>query len=184
MMDQKSTDIEGVYILTPQIYEDERGYFTESYSKKTLENIGIYIDFVQDNTSYSLKKGTLRGLHFQDVPMAQTKLIRCTKGIILDVAVDLRKGSPTYLKWIGVELSDENNKQIFIPKGFAHGYLTLSDHVEVQYKVDEYYSIHHDISIRYDDPDISINWPNTKPILSEKDQNGILIKESNHKFFY
>jgi len=130
----------------------------ETYSKRVIKkDIGIDINFVQQNYSYSRYKGTLRGLHFQNNPMAQTKLVRCIRGRIFDVVVDIRKKSPTYLKWISVELSEENKTQILIPKGFAHGFLTLTDNVEVQYEVDEFYSKEHDRSIRFDDPDIGIN---------------------------
>ena len=131
------TEIEDVLIIEPKVFGDHRGWFTETYSKAKFQELGIDVDFVQDNHSMSAQKGTLRGLHFQIDPKSQTKLVRCTKGKILDVAVDLRKGSSTYKKWIGIKLSEENKKQLLIPKGFAHGFLTLTDDVEVQYKVDE-----------------------------------------------
>lgn len=178
------TKLEGVFIIEPKFFGDHRGWFMESYSKIKFEENGININFVQDNHSLSAKKGTIRGLHFQINPMAQTKLVRCTKGRILDVAVDIRKGSPTYKQWISVELSEENKKQLLIPKGFAHGFLTLTDNVEVQYKVDEYYSPKHDRSIRYDDPDIGIDWGIDNPILSEKDLKAPLLKDSDHNFEY
>jgi dTDP-4-dehydrorhamnose reductase/dTDP-4-dehydrorhamnose 3,5-epimerase len=178
------TKLEGVYIIEPKVFGDHRGWFMESYSKIKFKKNGIDIDFVQDNHSLSAKKGTIRGLHFQINPIAQTKLVRCTKGRILDVAVDIRKGSPTYKQWISVELSEENKKQLLIPKGFAHGFLTLTDNVEVQYKVDEYYSQEHDRSIRYDDPDIGIDWGIDNPILSEKDLKAPLLKDSDHNFEY
>lgn len=130
----------------------------------------------------SAQKGTLRGLHFQTNPNAQTKLVRCTKGKILDVAVDLRKGSSTYKKWVGVELSDKNKKQLLIPKGFAHGFITLTDNVEVQYKVDEYYAPECDRSIRFDDPEIGVEWEIEDPILSEKDLSAPLLKDSDVDF--
>ncbi len=178
------TKLRGVYILEPKVFDDNRGWFMESYSKKVLEAIGLDINFIQDNHSYSAFKGTLRGLHFQNNPMAQTKLIRCTKGKILDVAVDLRKGSPTYKKWIAIELSAENKKQLLIPKGFAHGFVTLTDDVEIQYKVDEYYSKEHDRSIRFDDPEIGVDWGIDNPILSEKDKNAPLLRDSDCNFVY
>ncbi|MBZ4646018.1 MAG: dTDP-4-dehydrorhamnose 3,5-epimerase [Clostridia bacterium] len=178
------TDIEGVYIIEPKVFGDHRGWFMETYSKLRLVQQGIGVDFIQDNHSMSTKKGTLRGLHFQINPKAQTKFVRCTKGAILDVAVDIRKGSPTYKKWIAVELSAENKKQLFIPKGFAHGFLTLVDDVEVQYKVDEYYTPECDRSIRFDDPEIGINWGISNPILSEKDLKAPLLKDSDHNFVY
>jgi dTDP-4-dehydrorhamnose 3,5-epimerase len=132
----------------------------------------------------SAKKGTLRGLHFQTNPKSQIKLVRCTKGKILDVAVDLREGSPTYKNWIAVELTEENKKQVFIPKGFAHGFLTLTDDAEVQYKVDEYYSPENDRSIRFDDPEIGVVWGIDDPILSEKDLNAPSLKDSDINFKY
>ncbi|MDK2934964.1 MAG: dTDP-4-dehydrorhamnose 3,5-epimerase, partial [Clostridiales bacterium] len=178
------TELDGVYILEPKVFGDNRGWFMESYSKKVFKKIGLDINFVQDNHSYSALKGTLRGLHFQNNPMAQTKLVRCTRGKILDVAVDLRKGSSTYKKWIAVELSDENKRQLLIPKGFAHGFLTLTDDVEVQYKVDEYYSKEHDRSVRFDDPEIGVNWGIDNPILSEKDKNAPLLRDSDCNFTY
>ena len=178
------TDIEDVIIIEPKVFGDHRGWFTETYSKKKFKEFGIDIDFMQDNHSLSAQKGTLRGLHFQLNPKAQTKLVRCTKGKILDVAVDIRDGSPTYKKWVAVELTEENKKQLLIPKGFAHGFLTLTDDVEVQYKVDEYYSPENDRSIRYDDPEIGVDWGIKDPILSEKDLNAPLLKDSNINFKY
>lgn len=178
------TDIEDVMIIEPKVFGDHRGWFTETYSKEKFKEFGIDIDFMQDNHSLSAQKGTLRGLHFQLNPKAQTKLVRCTKGKILDVAVDIRDGSPTYKKWVAVELTEENKKQLLIPKGFAHGFLTLTDDVEVQYKVDEYYSPENDRSIRYDDPEIGVDWGIEDPILSEKDLNAPLLKDSNINFKY
>lgn len=176
------TDLEGVHIIEPQVCGDERGWFCEVYSKGKFADSGLDIDFIQDNHSFSAKKGTLRGLHFQNNPKAQTKLVRCTRGSILDVAVDIRKGSPTYLKWVAVELSEQNKKQLLVPKGFAHGFLTLSDDVEVQYKVDECYYPALDRSIRFDDPEIGVSWKIDKPILSEKDKNAPLLKDSDANF--
>jgi dTDP-4-dehydrorhamnose reductase/dTDP-4-dehydrorhamnose 3,5-epimerase len=176
------TEIEDLLILEPRVFGDNRGWFTETYSKAKFQDLGIDIAFVQDNHSMSAQKGTLRGLHFQTNPKAQSKLVRCTKGIILDVAVDLRKGSATYKKWVGVELSEENKKQLLIPKGFAHGFLTLTDDVEVQYKVDEYYAPECDRSIRFNDPEIGVNWGIEDPILSEKDLNAPLLKDSDVDF--
>lgn len=178
------TDIEDVIIIEPKVFGDHRGWFTETYSKEKFKEFGIDIDFMQDNHSLSAQKGTLRGLHFQLNPKAQTKLVRCTKGKILDVAVDLREGSPTYKKWVAVELTEENKKQLLVPKGFAHGFLTLTDNVEVQYKVDEYYSPENDRSIRFDDPEIRVDWGIEDPILSEKDLNAPLLKDSNINFKY
>lgn len=181
-MEIQKTKIEDVLIIEPTVFGDHRGWFTETYSKEQFKNIGIDIDFIQDNHSFSGQKGTLRGLHFQVNPKSQAKLIRCTKGRILDVAVDLRKGSATYKKWVAVELSEDNKKQILVPKGFAHGFLTLTDDVEVQYKVDEYYAPECDRSIRFDDPEIGVEWGIENPILSEKDLKAPLLKDSDVDF--
>lgn len=181
-MNAINTDIEGLLIIEPKVFVDHRGWFTETYSKEKFNEIGIKADFLQDNHSFSSQKGTLRGLHFQINPKSQAKLIRCTKGKILDVAVDLRKGSTTYKKWVAVELSEENKKQLFIPKGFAHGFLTLTDNAEVQYKVDEYYSPEHERSIRFDDQEIGVEWGITNPVLSEKDSKAPLLKDSDVNF--
>ena len=181
-MDITKTKIDDVLILEPRVFGDHRGWFTEIYSKIKFQELGIDIEFVQDNQSMSAQKGTLRGLHFQTNPKAQTKLVRCTKGKILDVAVDLRKGSPTYKQWVGVELSEDNKKQLLIPKGFAHGFLTLTDNVEVQYKVDEYYAPEYDRSIRFDDPEIDVEWGIEDPVLSEKDLKAPLLKDSDVDF--
>lgn len=183
-MNITKTEISEVLIIEPKVFGDHRGWFAETYSSKKFKEMGIDIDFVQDNQSFSLHKGTLRGLHFQLNPMSQTKLVRCVRGRILDVAVDIRKGSPTYKKWVAVELTEENKKQLLIPKGFAHGYLTLTDNVEVQYKVDEYYSPECDRSIRYDDPEIGIDWGIKEFILSDKDLNASFLADSIINFRY
>ena len=183
-MEIVKTELEGVYIIESKVFGDHRGWFTETYSKKKFEELGINLNFIQDNHSFSAEKGTLRGLHFQLNPKAQSKLVRCVKGSILDVAVDIREGSPTYKKWVAVELTEDNKKQLLIPKGFAHGFLSLTDDVEVQYKVDEYYSPENDRSIRYDDLDIGVDWGIEAPILSEKDLNAPLLKDSNINFKY
>ena len=183
-MELIKTDIPGVVILEPKVFGDHRGWFTETYAYNTLKDLGIDVTFVQDNQSYSKEKGTLRGLHFQQNPMAQTKLLRCTRGKILDVAVDIRKGSPTYLKWVSVELSAENKRQLFMPKGFAHGFVTLTEDVEVQYKVDAYYAPECDRSIRFDDPAIGVDWGVSDPILSQKDMNAPLLCDSDCNFVY
>lgn len=180
------TKLSGVYVIEPQVFGDSRGWFTETYSKIKLEQDGVLknIEFVQDNHSFSAQKGTLRGLHFQMNPKAQTKLLRCSRGKILDVAVDIRKGSLNYRKWVSVELSAENFRQILIPKGFAHGFVTLTDDVEVQYKVDEYYSPECDRSIRFDDSEIGVDWGIENPILSQKDLKAPLLKDSDCNFKY
>lgn len=179
------TQLKGVYIIEPQVFGDHRGWFMESYSKIKLAEAGIDCDFVQDNQSFSAQKGTLRGLHYQLNPKSQAKIVRCTKGAILDVAVDIRKGSPMYKKWVAVELSAENKIQLFIPRGFAHGFVTLSDDVEVQYKADNYYAPECDGNILYNDPDIGVEWGKGEFILSEKDKNAPLLKDRmNLNFIY
>jgi len=183
-MEVIKTDIDDLYIIETKVFEDNRGWFTESYSAKKFKDNGLDIGFIQDNHSLSKEKGVLRGLHFQLNPKAQTKLVRCTRGSIFDVAVDLRKGSLTYKEWFGVELNAENKKQFLIPDGFAHGFLTLSENAEVQYKVDEYYAPEYDRSIRFDDPEINVDWGIENPILSEKDKNASLLKNSDCNFKY
>ena len=184
-MKATETNLQGVYILEPQVFGDARGWFMESWSQRKMEEAGIRAEFLQDNQSFSAQKGTLRGLHYQLNPMCQAKLLRCTRGKIFDVAVDIRKGSPSYAQWTGVELSAENKKQFFIPRGFAHGFITLTDDVEVQYKADNYYAPECDGNIRWDDPEIGIKWPIAPVILSEKDKNAPLLKErTNLNFVY
>jgi dTDP-4-dehydrorhamnose 3,5-epimerase len=179
------TDLDGVLVIEVQTFRDERGWFTETYSRRKFSDLGINIEFVQDNHSFSSKAGTLRGLHFQKDPHAQTKLIRCSKGAIRDVAVDLRIGSPTYRKWVMVELSSTSMRQMLIPKGFAHGYLTLEENVEVQYKVDRHYCKEFDRCIRFDDPEIDINWSWEGDFhLSEKDAKAPWLNESDCEFCY
>ncbi len=176
------TDIKDLLIIEPSVFGDNRGWFLESYNEKTYASNGINIKFVQDNHSYSAQKGVLRGLHFQTEPYAQTKLVRCTRGSIWDVAVDLRKSSPSYLKWFGLELTVENHKQLLIPQGFAHGFVTLTKDAEVQYKVDNVYDKASDRSIKYNDPQINVKWPIESVILSDKDINAPLLKESDVDF--
>lgn len=178
------TALPGVKIVEPQVFGDNRGWFYEMYSLEKLKELGIDAAFVQDNRSFSKEKGTLRGIHFQKTPMAQAKLVSCTKGKILDVAVDLRKNSPSYLKWISAELSEENKHMLFIPKGFGHGFVTLTDDVEVLYKVDEYYSKEHDRSIRFDDSEIGIDWGTENPVLSQKDETAPLLSQSDVDFVW
>lgn len=183
-MNAIKTKVDGAIILEPDVFGDNRGWFMESYSKKKLAEAGIDVDFVQDNRSFSAEKGTLRGLHCQLNPTAQSKLLTCIRGKILDVAVDIRKGSPTYMQWEAVELSGENKKSFFIPKGCLHGFLTLTDDVEVMYKVDEFYSPADDRSVRYDDPELGVEWGDINPILSQKDMNAPLLKDSDVEFTY
>jgi dTDP-4-dehydrorhamnose reductase/dTDP-4-dehydrorhamnose 3,5-epimerase len=176
------TKFKGLKVIETDVYGDNRGWFTETYTKSKFIDNGIDFDFVQDNQSYSAQKDTLRGIHFQTNPKAQTKMIRCTRGTIIDTIVDLRKGSDTYKEWFSIELSAENKKQLLIPKGFGHAFLTITNDVEVQYKVDEYYSKENDRSIRFDDPDIGIDWGIKNPILSEKDKQAPLLKDSDVNF--
>ncbi len=181
-MTLNETAINGVFEIEPKVFGDNRGWFYESYSKEKFEKLGITADFIQDNRSFSAQKGTLRGLHCQTNPKAQAKLITCLKGAILDVAVDIRKGSPTYMKWIAVELTEENKKMLFIPKGCLHGFVTLTDNVEVTYKVDEVYSPENDRSVRFDDPVFGVEWGCDNPVLSEKDKNAPLYCNSDVDF--
>ena len=171
------TKLEGVVILEPKVFGDHRGFFLESWSKQKLEELGLHYDFVQDNHSKSTVKGTLRGIHFQKGDKAQAKLVRCVKGAVLDVAVDLRHDSPTYKQWVAVELSEENKKQLLIPRGFGHGFVTLTDDVEFLYKADNYYAPEADGGIRWNDPEIGVEWGVEKPILSDKDEKNPLLKE-------
>lgn len=174
------TKLDGVYIIEPKVFGDGRGWFMESYSKiKTPE---IECDFVQDNHSYSKEKGTLRGIHFQNGEHVQAKLVRCIRGSVLDVAVDLRRGSSTYKQWVAVELSAENKRQLFIPRGFGHGFLTLTDDVEFVYKADNYYNYESDRGILWCDPDINVEWNVKNPIISEKDAKAPLLKDSDCSF--
>lgn len=176
------TKLEGVYIIEPKVFGDERGWFVETYSKiKTPE---IACDFVQDNHSYSKEKGILRGIHFQNGEHAQAKLVRCIRGAVLDVAVDLRKGSPTYMQWEAVELSAENKRQLFIPRGFGHGFLTLTEDVEFVYKTDNYYNYESDRSIIWNDPDIGVDWGIENPVLSDKDSSAPRLRDSDCSFRY
>jgi dTDP-4-dehydrorhamnose 3,5-epimerase len=178
-------NIDGIVIVEPTVFGDNRGWFMETYSENNFKEAGIKIKFVQDNQSFSAAKGTLRGLHYQLNPKAQSKLVRCTKGAIFDVAIDIRKGSPSYGKWFAIELTAENKKQLLIPKGFAHGFMTLTDDVEVQYKVDELYSPECDRGIIWNDSAIGIEWPiDIVPVLSEKDEKAPLLKEAENNFSY
>ena len=178
------TALNGVIILKPDVFEDARGYFMETYNRHTFEELGIHMTFVQDNQSFSRQKGTLRGIHFQNDPMAQSKLIRVTRGAVMDVAVDLRKGSPTYKQWAIEELSESNKQMLLLPRGFGHGFLTLTENVEFFYKVDNFYSKAYDRSVRFNDPEIGVAWGVTDPILSEKDLRAPLLCDSDMNFVY
>ena len=178
------TTLPEIIVIEPRIFQDPRGWFYESYSIRNVEPLGIRNIFVQDNHSYSAKKGVIRGLHYQVPPMDQSKLVRCTAGSVFDVAVDIRHGSPTFSKWSGVVLSAENKKQLYIPRGFAHGFLTLEDACEVQYKVDNFYSQQHDRGIRYDDRQIGIEWGVDRPMLSDKDLRTPYLKDCGKDFLW
>ena len=167
------TRLAGVFVVEPLLLSDVRGWFMESYNKLKMPQIAC--EFVQDNHSFSAKKGTLRGIHFQYPPMEQAKLVRCVRGAVLDFAVDLRSDSRTFGQWVGVELSGENKKQLFIPRGFGHAYITLADGSEVLYKADNYYSPEHDGSVLWSDPEIGIDWGIGEPILSDKDRNAPML---------
>lgn len=178
------TKLQGVYIIEPDVFYDYRGYFMQSYATNTYLDIDIANNFVQDNHALTMKKGTIRAIHFQNDPHAQAKLVRCTRGKVLDVAVDLRKGSPTYLQWESIVLSEKNFKQIFIPKGFGHGYLTLEDTCEVQYKCDDIYDKSTERVLKWNDPDVGIEWGISNPIVSEKDLNAPLLLDCDINFVY
>lgn len=171
------TELDGVVILEPKVFGDHRGFFMESWSQKVLDDLGLHYNFVQDNHSKSTVKGTLRGIHFQKGDKAQAKLVRCVKGAVLDVAVDLRHNSPTYKKWVAVELSEDNKKQLLIPRGFGHGFVTLTDDVEFLYKADNYYAPEADGGIRWNDPAIDVEWGVENPVLSEKDEKNPFLNE-------
>lgn len=171
------TNLKGVFIIEPKVFGDARGWFMETWSKAKFEAAGLHFDFVQDNQSFSANKGTLRGLHYQLNPMAQAKLVRCTRGELLDVAVDIRQNSPQFGKWTSVILSAENKRQLLIPRGFAHGFITLTDNVEIQYKADNFYAPQTEGNIRWDDPQIGIDWKIEPTILADKDANAPFLKD-------
>lgn len=184
-MEVIKTDIEGVVIIEPRVFEDSRGYFFESFSQREFEEKVRKINFVQDNESMS-SYGVMRGLHFQRPPYAQSKLVRCVKGKVLDVAVDIRKGSPTYGKYVAVELSEENHRQFFIPRGFAHGFAVLSDTAVFQYKCDNFYAPESDGGISIQDDSLGIDWqiPADKAVLSGKDMKHLCLKDFDSPFDY
>jgi len=178
------TALPGVLILEPSVFGDNRGWFMESWSVAKMLDAGLNYEFVQDNHSYSAQKGVLRGIHFQNNPAAQAKLVRCVRGAVLDVAVDLRKDSSTYKQWVGVELSADNKRQLLIPRGFGHGFVTLTDDVEFLYKADNFYNSNADRSIKYNDPELVIDWGVANPIVSEKDNNAPFLKDSDCNFMW
>ena len=179
LLTDSGEEIAGPILIKNNIYKDSRGFFQQLWSKKEFDNLTKQNQtFVQDNHSFSIK-GVLRGMHYQINPKAQAKLVRCTRGAIFDVIIDLRKNSPTFCKWAGVELNENNFLQFWIPKGFAHGFLTISDQAEIEYKVTEYWSKDHERSILWDDNDLNIKWPklNVSPICSKKDKEAKKISE-------
>lgn len=177
-MTVKELAIPGVLLLEPTVHEDERGYFIETYQRERFREWGIDCEFVQDNHSFSKQAGTIRGLHFQLPPMAQTKLVQVTQGAIFDVVVDLRRGSETFGRWVTADLTAQNHRQLLVPKGFAHGFCTLMDNTYVTYKVDQYYSKECERGIAWDDPTLGIDWPAVRPILSDKDRGFPTLKPS------
>ena len=179
------TKLPGVVILEPQVFGDHRGWFMESWSQKNMDDLGINVLFVQDNQSFTVHKGTIRGIHYQQDPMAQAKLVRVVRGCVRDYAVDLRMGSPYYGQWTAVELSAENKRQFYLPRGFGHAFITLTDNVEFCYKCDNLYSKECDRNIRWNDPELGIDWGcEGDPILSEKDANAPFLKDSDCNFKY
>lgn len=177
MTEFRALALSGVVEIVPKKFGDDRGFFSETYNAGSFREAGIDVEFVQDNHSYSAAKGVLRGLHYQLPPFAQDKLVRVTRGRVLDVAVDIRRNSPTFRQWVAVELSAEKWNQLFVPKGFAHGFVTLEDHTEFVYKVSALYSPAHDRSIRFDDPEIGVAWPDIPGGFqrSEKDRDAPLL---------
>ena len=170
-MEIKALDLPGVVLLRPRRFADTRGYFVETYNERTFSPAGITVKFVQDNQSYSAKRGTVRGLHFQLPPAAQSKLVRVLQGSVYDIAVDLRVGSPTYAQWRGATLTADGGEQLFVPSGFAHAFCTLEPDTVVAYKVDDFYSPSHDSGLIWNDPDLAIDWPlaESEVVLSDKD---------------
>lgn len=182
-MDVERTYLEDVKLVTPRRFGDHRGFFAEVYNRHAYVHAGIMPTFVQDNHSLSTQVGTVRGLHFQAPPHAQAKLVRCGRGAIFDVAVDIRRGSPTYGKWVGYELSAANGRQLFIPTGFAHGFVTLLPDSEIIYKCSNYYAPTCEGAVHWNDPEISIDWPlKGTPILSEKDAEAPLLADLDTPF--
>jgi len=172
-------------LIKPTCHRDHRGFFAETYSRKKYLEYGIDIEFVQDNRSISKEVGTIRGLHFQAPPNAQAKLVRCGRGALFDVAVDIRRGSPTYGKWESYELTAENGYQLYVPIGFAHGFITLEPDSEIVYKCTDYYAPETEASVLWNDPDIRIHWPKLdKPILSDKDAVAPMLKDFESPFIY
>ncbi len=183
-MKVEKTKLDGVLVLTPRRFGDARGFFCESWNKARMADAGIELDFVQDNHSLSATRGTVRGLHFQSPPHAQAKLVRCGRGALLDVAVDIRVGSPTFGQWVAEELSAENGRQLLVPVGFAHGFVTLTEDTEIIYKCTDYYAPDCDRAIRFDDPDIGVEWGVTRAdtVLSDKDASAPALADLDNPF--
>lgn len=179
----EKTALEGVIALEPRRFGDHRGFFAETYNRAAFSRLGIETEFVQDNHSFSTEVGTVRGMHFQAPPHAQAKLVRCGRGAIFDVAVDIRKGSPTYGQWVGYELSAANGMQLLIPAGFAHGFVTLEPESEIVYKCSDYYAPETEGALRWDDPGVDIDWPlSGEAILSEKDARAPCLDDLDSPF--
>jgi dTDP-4-dehydrorhamnose 3,5-epimerase len=170
------TNLEGVVLIDVDFFRDERGFFIEFYHRQRFHDLGLKYEFVQDNHSRS-SKGVLRGLHYQSEAAPMGKLVRCTTGLIFDVAVDIRMGSPTFGKWFGTELGAENMRQVMVPSGFAHGFVTLSDYAEVQYKCTGYYTPSAEGTLAWNDSQIAVEWPVAKPVLSVRDQKGVTLQQ-------
>lgn len=184
-MHAQHTAITGLLLLKPRRFGDHRGFFAETYNYQMYADVGIDLGFVQDNHSLSAEAGTIRGLHFQAPPHAQAKLVRCGRGAIFDVAIDVRKGSPSYGQWVGYELSAENGAQLFVPVGFAHGFVTLEPNSEIVYKCSNYYAPESEGALRWDDPEIGIKWPlSVGAILSEKDAEAPLLADFESPFIW
>ena len=183
-MQIEETSLPGVKILTPRRFGDHRGFFSESYNRETFAAAGLHYVFVQDNHSLSAEAGTIRGLHFQAPPRAQDKLVRCGRGVLFDVAVDIRKGSPTYGRWVGVELSFQNGRQLLVPAGFAHGFCTLEPDTEIIYKCTDTYAPESEGAVLWNDPEIGIVWPlgDRAPVLSEKDARAAPLSDLDSPF--
>jgi dTDP-4-dehydrorhamnose 3,5-epimerase len=184
VLEISKTKLEGVLLLTPKRHGDARGYFCETWNKTRMAELGLDYDFVQDNQSLSAEVGTVRGLHFQSPPHAQAKLVRCGRGAFLDVVVDIRKGSPTYGQWLSEELSAENGRQLLIPEGFLHGFITLKPDTEILYKCNDYYSPECDGAVRFDDPEIGVDWgcDISGATLSAKDASAQSFADFNSPF--